>query len=131
MMKTAIHADDDAGFSQRELLGLILGCAANGSASFSQALYATEGALPDGESRTLTRELLSDLSIRGWIELRKPGPVGDALEVPRIHYELELAADRNWDEAAGSDRTRYVLTDKGRAQVGPLLAELRQRGRGA
>lgn len=114
--------------SQRELLGLILSCAVNGSASFSQALHAARGAAPEEDARALTRELLSDLSIRGWIELRKPGPVSGEVEVPRIHYELELAADRNWDDANG-DRTRYVLTEKGRAQVGPLLAELRNRGR--
>ena len=118
--------------SQRELLGLILGCAASGSASFSQALYATREARPDFDARALTRELLSDLSIRGWIELRKSGSVGGDIPVPRIQYELELAADRNWEEAAGDERARYVLTEKGRSQVGPLLAGLREaRGKDA
>lgn len=114
--------------SQRELLGLILGCAVSGSASFTQALHATHGPDAGPEARALTRELLSDLSIRGWIELRQPAPIEGEVPVPRIHYELELAADRNWDDSSGHERTRYVLTDKGRAQVGPLLAELRKRG---
>jgi hypothetical protein len=109
---------------QRELLGLILACAASGSASFSQALYATKEARSDADARGLTRELLSDLAIRGWIELRKPGSAGGEIEVPRIQYELELAADRNWEEANGDERARYVLTEKGRAQVDPLLAGL-------
>ena len=112
--------------SQRELLGLVLGCAASDSATFSQALYATREARPDSDARALARELLSDLSIRGWIELRRSGAVGGDVPVPRIHYELELAADRNWDEARGDERARYVLTEKGRAQVGPLLAGLRE-----
>ncbi len=129
-MESAIPTDDeeDAPISQRELLGLILGCAAADSASFSQAMYAAQSAARGADPRAMTRELLSDLSIRGWIELRARGTGGVEVTVPRIHYELELADDRNWDEASGDDRTRYVLTEKGRAQVGPMLAELRQRG---
>jgi hypothetical protein len=128
-MESATSADQKAmpQLRQRELLGLILACATSESASFSQALYVTREARSDADAHALARELLSDLSIRGWIELRKSGSVGGEIEVPRIQYELELAADRNWEEANGDERARYILTEKGRDQVGPLLAGLRER----
>lgn len=126
MEPASIEGKPAPDFTQRELLGLILGCAVSESASFSQALHAIASATRREDARALTRELLSDLSIRGWIELRTPGPTGSELAVPRIHYELELADDRNWQESS-PDRTRYVLTEKGSAQVAPLLAELRAR----
>ncbi len=62
--------------SQRELLGLIMGCAARTSATFNQAEFTLIAASAGPDVRTLTRELLNDLAIRGWIELRRRLPTG-------------------------------------------------------
>lgn len=110
--------------TQRELLGLILGCAVRGSASFSQALHATAAATGDGDADDLTRELLSDLAIRGWIELYRVRPDGTEAQVERLRYELELADRRNWDERSETPRARYALTEKGRGQVTAMLSTL-------
>ena len=51
--------------SQRELLGLALGCAALRSATFSQAEFALlAGGVAAPEVRTLARELLTDFAIQ-------------------------------------------------------------------
>lgn len=110
--------------TQRELLGLILGCAVRGSASFSQALYATEGATGDRDAGDLTRELLSDLAIRDWIELYRVRPDGTEAQVERLRYELELADRRNWEQSSETPRARYALTEKGRSQVSAMLSTL-------
>jgi hypothetical protein len=107
--------------SQRELLGLILGCAVRGSASFTQALQAAAAATRATGSRTLTRELLSDLAIRDWIEFRIERPGGGEVAIERLRYELELTADRNWDERSTAPRVRYALTGKGRVLLGTLV----------
>jgi hypothetical protein len=103
--------------SQRELLALILACAADCSASFTTALAATERATGVERPRAMTRELLSDLAIRDWIELRLAGRTGVEAPIERLRYELELAADRNWDERAQEPRARFALTAKGRERV--------------
>lgn len=113
--------------TQRELLGLILGCAVRGSASFSQAMHAAGPATGDRDAHDLTRELLSDLAIRDWIELRRVRPDGTEIQVERLRYELELADSRNWDEQSGTPRARYVLTEKGRGQVSAMLSTLSER----
>jgi hypothetical protein len=114
------------GVTQRELLGLVLRCATRGSSSFSQARHVAAEAIGDSEARALTRELLSDLAIRDWIELREEQPGGAESPVARLRYELELADDRNWNEHADEPRVRYALTDKGRAQVSAMLSTLRR-----
>jgi hypothetical protein len=101
---------------QRELLGLIMGCAGRGSATFTQAEFAVVAAGGGPEARALTRELLTDLSIRGWIELRVRRAGGNEAEVERRRWEFEFAADRNWDEAV-PDRACYALTDTGRGRL--------------
>ena len=102
----------------------MLACAAGSSASFTQARHAVARATGDSDPRALTRELLSDLAIRDWIELCSE--LRDQVErpVPRIHYELELANNVNWDEHADACRTRYALTEKGRERVAPMLSGL-------
>ena len=102
--------------SQRELLGLIMGCAGRGSATFMQAEFAVVAAGGGPEARRLTRELLTDLSIRGWIELRVRLAAGKEREVDRQRWEYEFAAGRNWDEAV-PDCACYVLTEKGRGRL--------------
>jgi hypothetical protein len=114
--------------TQRELLGLLLGCAARTSASFTQALAAADRATGRKDARTLTRELLSDLAIRDWIELCRERPGGTEAPIPRLHYELELAAARNWDEQSGEPRVRYALTEKGRGQLGAMSSTQQRRG---
>ena len=112
--------------TQRELLGLVLEGAAEGSADFSVARRAAEAALDgDGDPRPLARELLTDLTIRSWIYLVREEPGGELAAVPRSRYEMELAAERNWDERGAGPRTRYALTEKGRAKLVPLLGSLR------
>ena len=106
--------------TQRELLGVLLGCAAGASASFTEALDAAERATGHADARTLTRELLSDLAIRDWIELCRCRSDGSEAPIPRLHYELELAAQRNWDERSGEARVRYALTEKGRGQLAAM-----------
>lgn len=110
--------------TQRELLGLVLRCAARESASFAQAMRVTERASGDPDAAPLTRELLSDLAIRDWIELRRAQADGSEKPVDRLRYELELSDQRNWDRSARA-RTRYALTVKGREQVKALFSTLR------
>jgi hypothetical protein len=102
--------------SQRELLGLIMGCAGRSSATFTQAEFAVVAAGGGPEPRALTRELLTDLAIRGWIELRVRLAGGNEAEVERRRWEFEFAAERNWDEAV-PDCACYVLTDAGRGRL--------------
>ncbi len=128
MESAAISAKPRVVATQRELLGLILGCAVRGSASFSQALHAAAQATGDSDARDLTRELLSDLAIRDWIALYRIRPDGTEAEVERLRYELELADRRNWDEHSDTPRARYALTEKGRGQVSAMLSTL-TRGR--
>lgn len=113
--------DEKPAYTQRELLALVLACAAGASASFTQARHAVGKAIGDPNPRPMTRELLSDLAIRNWIELRRRAGDGSETPVPRIHYELELANDVNWDEQAATGRARYALTEKGRERVAPML----------
>jgi hypothetical protein len=126
MEPSAIRVKPRIAATQRELLGLILGCAVRDNASFGQALYAVERATDDAEPQTLTRELLSDLAIRDWIELRRETPEGGEVRVERLRYELELADPRNWDERSLEPRARYALTEKGRRQVSAMLSTLRE-----
>ncbi len=125
--KSSFRLNPPTSITQRELLGLILGCAAAGSASFSHALYAAQAATGEPDARGITRELLSDLAIRDWILLERELPGGGGTPIPRLRYELELADDRNWDEHSGELKTRYVLTEKGRSHCAPMLADLRTR----
>lgn len=111
-------------YTQRDLLALVLACATRSSASFTQARHAVARATGEADPRSLTRELLSDLAIRDWIALCTRPSDQEERPVPRIHYELELANDVNWDEYADAGRTRYALTDKGRERVAPMLEEL-------
>lgn len=98
--------------SQRELLGLIMGCAARRSASFSQAEFAIYAAGAGPEPRALARELLIDLAIRGWIELRVRFADGSEGPIERRRWEFEFAADRNWGEPV-EDCACYALTERG------------------
>jgi hypothetical protein len=101
--------------SQRELLALIMGCAARTSATFNQAEFTLIAASAGPNVRTLTRELLNDLAIRGWIELRRRLPEGEK-EVERVDWAVEFAAERNWDGAT-PDCVRYALTEAGRERL--------------
>lgn len=108
--------------SQRELLGLVLQRASGAGAGFADALAAVAPGTAE-EPRQLARELLTDLSIRGWIEFRAVGPDGTDVPIPRIRNEAQFIDPRNWEPGdTGASRTRYVLTEKGRAQLGRLLA---------
>jgi hypothetical protein len=111
-------------YTQRDLLALVLACATSSSASFTQARHAVARATGESAPRALTRELLSDLAIRNWIELCKPDRERVERSVPRTHYELELANDVNWEEGAAVGRARYALTEKGRERVAPMLSDL-------
>jgi hypothetical protein len=104
-----------AAVTQRELLGLILGCAARSSATFGQAEFAILAAGGGPDPRTLTRELLLDLAIRGWIELRVRIAGGSESAVESRNWEFELRAERNWD-AQMIDCACYALTDKGESR---------------
>ena len=97
--------------SQRELLGLALGCAALRSASFGQAEFALLAAGARAtEVRMLARELLTDFAIRGWIELRRRHADQGEDAIARRDWEAELAAERNWGEPAVGCAL-YALTD--------------------
>ena len=74
MESSALASPPPLPVSQRELLGLIMGCAARSSATFNQAEFAVTAAGAGPDTRPLTRELLIDLAIRGWIELRRGSP---------------------------------------------------------
>jgi hypothetical protein len=115
MESSALASPPPLPVSQRELLGLIMGCAARGSATFKQAEFAVIAAGAGPEARPLTRELLNDLAIRGWIELRARRAGGE-VAVERRRWEFELAADRNWAEQT-PDCACYVLTEKGRGRL--------------
>jgi hypothetical protein len=123
MQPSSLSGQPRIAVTQRELLGLILGCAVRGSASFNQALHAAAAA-GDRDPRDLTRELLSDLAIRDWIELRRVQPDGTETQVERLRYELELADGRNWDQHSDTPQARYALTAKGRSQVSAMLSTL-------
>lgn len=113
--------------TQRELLGLVLGCAGRDSASFCAALRVAARMEEDEAAvRALARELLTDLTIRDWVYLLREDEDGSEHAVPRSRYEMELAAERNWDEADGCEQARYALTEKGQAKLGPLLGSLRE-----
>jgi len=100
--------------SQRELLGLALGCAALRSASFSQAEFALlAGGVAAPDVRTLARELLTDFAIRGWAELRRRHADHGEDAIARRDWEAELAAERNWGEPAAGCAL-YALTEPGR-----------------
>ena len=111
--------------TQRELLGLVLGCAADESASFCAALHVAAQVEHEHDVRALARELLTDLAIRDWIYLLRADEDGSERPLPRSRYEMELAASANWDQGADCERARYALTDKGRAKLAPLLGSLR------
>jgi len=102
--------------SQRELLGLIMGCAARESATFHQAEFAVAAAGGGPDRRALTRELLTDLVIRGWIELRARLASGEELAAERSRWNFELASERNWDPSP-SGCACYALTEKGRGRL--------------
>ncbi len=116
METSALAHHEPVPVSQRELLGLILGCAARRSATFSQAEFALIAAGAGPDPRPLARELLTDLAIRGWIELRLRNAGGGEGEVERRRWEFEFAADRNWHDPV-ADCACYVLTERGRARL--------------
>ena len=105
---------------QRELMNAILASAGDASAGFHDVLLvvATRGF---DEPRALARELLTDLSIRCWIEFCAHGPGGEELPIPRIRSEAQFIDPANWQPNAPP--TRYRLTEKGRAQLGLLTQE--------
>jgi len=123
-MVSATPVRETRQITQRELLGLVLGCAAQGSANFCVALRVAERMDDDADPRALGRELLTDLTIRAWIYLLREEEDGREVPLPRSRYEMELAADGNWDEMGGYEQARYALTEKGRAKLGPLLDSL-------
>ena len=92
----------------------ILGAARETSAGFHDALLvvATHGIK---EPRPLARELLTDLSIRRWIEFCASGPHGDELPIPRIRNEAQFLEPANWQP--NGPPTRYRLTERGRRQL--------------
>ncbi len=112
--------------NQRELLGLVLGCAARESASFCDALRVAARVRDehDDDARALARELLTDLTIRNWIYLVRSDEDGSERALPRSRYEMELAAHANWDELRDCERARYALTATGREKLAPLLGTL-------
>jgi hypothetical protein len=97
----------------------ILCAAREGSAGFHAALLvvATHGL---EQPRELARELLTDLSIRRWIEFCAYGPDGDELPLPRIRNEAQFIDPANWQPQ--NPPTRYRLTEHGREQLGRLAA---------
>jgi hypothetical protein len=101
-------------------MGAILERANGRSASFHDADRVVAAGCAHLDSRLLTRELLTDLSIRGWIELCAHGPDGDELPIPRIRSEAQFIEPRNW--APDGPPTRYRLTAKGRARMARLTA---------
>jgi hypothetical protein len=116
MESSALAQHEPIPVSQRELLGLIMGCAARQSATFSQAEFALIAAGAGPEPRPLARELLTDLAIRGWIELRVRFADGSEGEIERRRWEFEFAAERNWDDPV-TDCACYVLTERGRGRL--------------
>ena len=92
----------------------ILIAARDGSTSFHAALMVIARRGVD-EPRPLARELLTDLSIRRWIEFCATGPGGEELPIPRIRNEAQFIDPANWQP--NRPRTRYRLTERGRAQL--------------
>ena len=103
----------------RALLVAVLESALDGSASFADALQVVERS-GSAEPRAVTRELLGDLAIRSWIELRAVA-LGREEPVPRRRYELELTDARNWDRTA-KPAVVYALTDTGRERAAAMGA---------
>jgi len=124
-MASATPAQETRQITQRELLGLVLGCASRESASFCAALRVAAQVEDEDDIQALARELLTDLAIRDWIYLVRSDEDGSERALPRSRYEMELAARANWDEAGDCERARYALTEKGRAKLEPLLGSLR------
>jgi hypothetical protein len=120
MDSRALANDERLPVSQRELLGLIMGCAARRSATFSQAEFALIAAGAGPDPRPLTRELLTDLAIRGWIELRLRYADGHEGELERRRWEFELTAERNWEHPV-ADCACYVLTERGHERLARRL----------
>jgi hypothetical protein len=120
MESSAVTNHEPIPISQRELLGLVLGCAARRSATFSQAEFALIAAGAGPDPRPLTRELLTDLAIRGWIELRHRCLGGGEDPIERRRWEFEFAAERNWDNPV-EDCACYALTDWGRERLARRL----------
>jgi len=105
--------------AQRELMSSILAAASEASAGFHEALkvVATHG---EADPRPLARELLTDLSIRRWIEFCSHGPHGDEMPLPRIRSEAQFIDPANWQP--NDPPTRYRLTERGRAELERLVA---------
>ena len=117
MSSSAVADRTPTPVSQRELLGLVMGCAARRSATFAQAEFAViAGGGTDERARAIARELLTDLSIRDWIEIRLRYAGGGEGALARRLWELEFSAERNWDGSA-LDCACYALTDKGRGRL--------------
>ena len=117
MESPALATRAHAPVSQRELLGLVLGCAARRSASFAQAEFALIAAGAGPDPRPLARELLTDLAIRGWIEIRLRTADGGEQEIERRHWEFEFAEERNWEEPV-TDCACFALTERGLERLG-------------
>jgi hypothetical protein len=100
--------------AQRELMSEILAAAGQASAGFHEALMivASQGV---EDPRPLARELLTDLSIRRWIEFCTLGPGGEELPLPRIRSEAQFIDPANWQP--NDPPTRYRLTERGREQL--------------
>ncbi len=105
--------------AQRELMNEILIAARHGSASFHTVLMVVARRDFD-EPRQLARELLTDLSIRRWIEFCTAGPNGEELPLPRIRSEAQFIDPANWQPS--EQPTRYRLTERGRAELERLVA---------
>jgi hypothetical protein len=105
--------------AQRELMSEILVAARKGAASFHEALkvVATHG---ETDPRPLARELLTDLSIRRWIEFCALADDGQELPIPRIRSEAQFIEPANWQP--NDPPARYRLTERGRAELERLVA---------
>jgi hypothetical protein len=97
----------------------ILAAAREASVGFHEALLvvARHGY---AEPRPLARELLTDLSIRRWIEFCATGPEGDEMPLPRIRSEAQFIEPANWQPH--EPPARYRLTERGRAELERLVA---------
>jgi hypothetical protein len=112
MDSTALANHARESLSPRQLLDLILHRATARSATFGEAEDALAGAGAGDDPRALARELLIDLAIRGWIEVRVRFADGTEGEVPRRRWEYEFAAERNWGVPI-ADCACFALTDRG------------------
>jgi hypothetical protein len=104
---------------QRELMSQILAAARESSAGF-HAAFTVVAAHGEDEPRRLARELLTDLSIRRWIEFCATGAHGEELPIPRIRSEAQFIDPANWQPHGPP--TRYRLTQRGRAELERLVA---------